>query len=227
MKLPTQLAIVCSTVAFVAIGTADFSSAQYKGSQECIDPQDCPDQLQKSDEGEKEYSGKRRRKVDQDETTGDQPKWKQDELKKGESEANEQPRRKRKIEAEDEEVSKPADQLNDEQRIRRRPKAQAESQWKYDPKRHERRRKRDDRFRYEWGGYWYAEPFWWYDFDYWQPYRVSCGEGRLILLERGFRRVRAIRCRGHTFTYLARRYGETFRIVMHSRTGRIVSIRPV
>jgi hypothetical protein len=223
MKLSTKLAILCTSVAFLAVGTADLSNAQYKRSQECIDPQDCPsDQIERSEEGEKEYSGKRRRKPEQGENDGSLTK--QDELQKGDTEANEQSRRKRKVE---EEVSKPGDEFPDEQQYRRRSTAQKESQWKYDPKRHERRRKRDDRFLYEWNGYWYSEPYWWYDFDYWRPYRVSCGEGRLILLDRGFRRVRPIRCQGRTFIYLARRYGETFRITMQSRTGRILSIRPV
>jgi hypothetical protein len=208
----------------MAVGAADFSSAQYKRSQECTDPQDCPsDQLQKSDEGEKEYSGKRRRKIEQEES-GD-PIMQQKELQTGDTETGEQTRRKRRIQ--EEEDTKPVDEFADDQQYRRRSTAQNESQWKYDPKRHERRRKRDDRFRYEWNGYWYSEPYWWYDFNNWRPYRVSCGEGRLILLDRGFRRVRPIRCQGRTYSYLARRYGETFRIIMHSRTGRILRVRPV
>ena len=90
--------------------------------------------------------------------------------------------------------------------------------WKFDSNRHERRRHKDATFRFYFGGYWYPQP-------YWEVYsiggRVSCGEGRAIVAAR-FNRVRVVECRGRTYTYLGRRQGDTYRILLNSRTGRIV-----
>lgn len=52
-------------------------------------------------------------------------------------------------------------------------------------------------------------------------YRVSCGEGREIVAER-FNRVRVVECNGGTYTYLGRSQGDTYRILVNARTGRIV-----
>ncbi len=98
-------------------------------------------------------------------------------------------------------------------------------QWKFDANRHERRRHKDDRFRFYFSGFWYPEPYWQYGLVI-NP-RVSCGEGRLIVRDRGFRRVRTVECRGRTYTYLGRRHGDSFRVLVSSRTGRIVDVDPI
>jgi hypothetical protein len=91
-------------------------------------------------------------------------------------------------------------------------------EWRFDSTRHQRRRSKDATFRFYFGGYWYPQP-------YWEVYsiggRVSCGEGRAIVAAR-FNRVRVVECRGGTYTYLGRRQGDTYRILLNSRTGRIV-----
>jgi hypothetical protein len=103
---------------------------------------------------------------------------------------------------------------------------QADVDWKFDPNRHERRRHKDDRFRFYFSGFWYPEP-------YWMGYglainpRVSCGEGRAIVRDRGFYRVRTVECRGRTYTYLGRRHGDAFRVLVSSRSGRIVDVDPI
>lgn len=93
------------------------------------------------------------------------------------------------------------------------------SGWKFDSDRHQRRRSKSATFRFYLDGYWYAQP-------YWEVYgvrsgRVSCGEGRAIVSAR-FARVRVVECNGGTYTYLGRREGDTFRILLNARTGRIV-----
>jgi hypothetical protein len=51
--------------------------------------------------------------------------------------------------------------------------------------------------------------------------RFSCREGGKIIAARGFQNVSIVECWGRTYTYLAHRYGETFRILVSSRSGRI------
>lgn len=90
--------------------------------------------------------------------------------------------------------------------------------WRYDSSRHNRRRSKSATFRFYLDGYYYDRP-------YWEVYavrgRVSCGEGRAIVSER-FNRVRVVECNGGTYTYLGRRQGDTYRILLNARTGRIV-----
>jgi hypothetical protein len=95
--------------------------------------------------------------------------------------------------------------------------------WKFDSNRHERRRNKDDRFRFHFSGFWYPQPYW---LGYGLPVnlRISCGEGRAIVDARGFNRVRTIECRGGTYTYLGRRHGDSFRVMLNARTGRIVDV---
>lgn len=102
-------------------------------------------------------------------------------------------------------------------------KREARKDWKYDSNRHKRSRNKDSRYRYYYGGYWYLEPYWT------GPVfsRVSCGEGRAIINDSGFNRVRTIECSGRNYTYAARRHGDTFRVALNSRTGEIVSVRPM
>lgn len=111
-------------------------------------------------------------------------------------------------------------QQNDDDAVERSRIRTGESKWRYDPGRHERRRSKDATFRFYFGGYWYPQPYW--DLYSVGPrYRISCGEGRGIVSER-FNRVRVVECSGGTYTYLGRRDGDTYRILVNSRTGRIV-----
>jgi hypothetical protein len=107
----------------------------------------------------------------------------------------------------------------------------AERKWKFDPNRHERRRHKDNRFRFFFAGFWYPEPYWdefydYYDDDYIEPYGVSCREGAEIVAERYYR-VRILDCYGSVFTYLGRRYGETFEIELSALTGRILNAHEI
>ena len=97
-----------------------------------------------------------------------------------------------------------------------------QSNWKFDSNRHERRRHKEDRFRFYFGGYWYPQPYW-LGYGLIAP-RVSCGEGRAIVRDRGFNRVRTIECRGATFTYLGRRHGNDYKVFVNARTGRIADV---
>ena len=83
-------------------------------------------------------------------------------------------------------------------------KREARSDWKYDSNRHKRNRNKDARYRYYYGGYWYLEPYWTGPVNS----RVSCGEGRAIINDSGFNRVRTIECSGRNYTYAARRNGD-------------------
>jgi hypothetical protein len=95
-----------------------------------------------------------------------------------------------------------------------------EGKWRFDPNRHERRRSKSATFHFYYGGYWYPQPYW-EVYSVGTRYRISCGEGRGIVAER-FNRVRVVECSGGTYTYLGRRSGDTYRILLNARTGRIV-----
>jgi hypothetical protein len=99
---------------------------------------------------------------------------------------------------------------------------QSPSKWNFDSNRHERRRFKDDRFRFPFGGFWYPQPYW-LGYGLAVAPRVSCGEGRAIV-DRRFDRVRTIECRGATYTYLGKRHGGTFKVNLNARTGRIVDV---
>ena len=114
------------------------------------------------------------------------------------------------------------DQDNQKPEVQR----QAQSDWKYDSSRHERRRHKDDKFRFFFGGFWYPAPYWSGSYGYAIPGRISCGEGRHVV-DRRFNRVRTVECRGTSYTYLGRRGGDTFRILVSARSGRIISVRPI
>ena len=113
----------------------------------------------------------------------------------------------------------------DTQRYRDRDNDRREARnWRYDSRHHRRSRHRDATFRFYFGGYYYPEPYW----D--MPVvvignRVSCREGRNIVDDSGFNRVRTVECSGRNYTYTGRRHGDMFRIVLNSRSGRIVSVR--
>jgi hypothetical protein len=107
--------------------------------------------------------------------------------------------------------------------------ATTQSEWRFDPKKHRRSRNRDDEFRFFFGGFWYPAPYWrpGYTYGLIIDDRLGCGEGRAIVRDRGFRRVRTVECRGRIYTYLGRSHGDTFRILLNSRNGRIVDLDPV
>jgi hypothetical protein len=127
-------------------------------------------------------------------------------------------KKKRRIQSDDAQVDVQFDQP--------RTTYEARSDWKFDSNRHERRRHKDDRFRFYFGGFWYPEPYW-LGYGLRVPYRIACAEGREIVRDRGFRRVRTIECRGRTYTYLGRRHGDSFRVVVSARSGRIIDVDPV
>jgi hypothetical protein len=94
--------------------------------------------------------------------------------------------------------------------------------WKFDSKRHDRQRSRDKKFRFYLGGFYYAQSYWTGESYAIQANRVSCREGRNIVDDSGYSRVRTVECGGGTFTYMGRRNGGTFKVFLNSRTGRIV-----
>jgi hypothetical protein len=102
-------------------------------------------------------------------------------------------------------------------------RVETNNKWKFDSNRHERRRNKDDRFRFHFGGFWYPQPYWLGNGWAVNP-RISCGEGRAIVDARGFNRVRTMECRGATYTYLGRRHGDNFKVMVNARTGRIVDV---
>jgi hypothetical protein len=103
----------------------------------------------------------------------------------------------------------------------------SKNDWKYDSRKHKRRAYKDDAFRFHHGGYWYAQPYWLVGYGFGGNDRMSCREGRALLRDRGFYRVRPLDCSGRTFSYLGHRHGDTFRVLVSSRTGRIVDVDPI
>ncbi len=57
-------------------------------------------------------------------------------------------------------------------------------------------------------------------------YGVSCGDGRDIVREAGFRRVTAFDCSAPTYGYKAWRDGDLYKVNV-SYNGRIISVRPI
>jgi hypothetical protein len=57
--------------------------------------------------------------------------------------------------------------------------------------------------------------------------RISCGRGRRIVEDHGFRNVRPRNCNGSNYKYLGRRHGDTFIITLNSRRGRIEDVRRI
>jgi hypothetical protein len=100
---------------------------------------------------------------------------------------------------------------------------QAQNDWQFDSNRHERRRNKDAQFRFFFGGYWYPEQYW-LGASLPVQSRVSCGEGRLIVRDRGFNRVQTVECQGRTYTYLGRRNGNTFKVLLSARSGRVIEV---
>jgi hypothetical protein len=59
-----------------------------------------------------------------------------------------------------------------------------------------------------------------------RPSRISCDAGRSIVAKR-FNRVRVIECNGGTYTYVGRRNGASFKVLVDRRTGRLVGRAPI
>jgi hypothetical protein len=57
--------------------------------------------------------------------------------------------------------------------------------------------------------------------------RISCGRGRNIVEDHGFRNVRPHNCDGRNYRYIGRRHGDTFIITLDSRRGRIVDVHRI
>ena len=196
---------IASAIALLTVGSADLAGAQNKKwSQEgCGSPQECAGRMQRSgDEERRDHREKAEQSGDREEFSGEQFK-----------------RKRRNVAKDGNDDWQPGEDF-----AKRRKSMQSKSDWNYDSRKHKRRRNRDDRFRFEFGGFWYPEPYWGYGYS--MHYGISCRDGREILIDRGFRRVSVIECRGGTFTYLGRRHGDTYRVLVSSRTGRIVSVRP-
>jgi hypothetical protein len=129
-------------------------------------------------------------------------------------------RKKKRLRAESDDMDMQGDGNRSENR------REARRDWSYDSQRHKRSRNKDATFRFYFGGYYYPERYW----D--EPVivlstrgRVSCREGRRIVDNSGFNRVRTVECDGRNYTYMGRRHGDDFRVVLNSRNGRIVSVR--
>jgi len=214
---------LASALAFGTMMTAGISLAQdsSSGNKPCVG-ENCPaPDMQNSDQG---TTKKRLKGVDQNNQGSNEStdqtlprKKKAQGMDQTQEQAGDQtmPRKKKRIGSQqnnDTDVNVNVD-VGSQSRV-------GNANWHFDPSRHERRRSRSATFRFFYGGYWYAQP-------YWQVYsvsargRVSCGEGREIVAQR-FNRVRVIECNGGTYTYLGRLEGDTFRVLLNSRTGRIV-----
>jgi len=197
---------------FMAIGLAQHATAQSNESDEqdsyCMNnPDKCGGVQQMRKHRSDEES------ADDQEGYSKKRKYQQDEDKAVDQ--SDQPRKKRKYQEQDQ-----ADDYADQPTVKH-----AQGDWKYDPSRHKRRRHKDDEFRFYFGGFWYPEPYW--QIGIGNPYRIGCAEGRSILRDRGFYRVHIIECYGRTYTYTGRRHGDMFRILLSSRSGRIVDVSPL
>ncbi len=71
--------------------------------------------------------------------------------------------------------------------------------------------------------YIYRDGYGWYQPrpGYYGPARLSCGEAKWRVRERGFRNVRTIECDGRTYTFMARRGDRRVTVYVNSRTGAI------
>jgi hypothetical protein len=203
-------AALASTVALLMIGTTGIANADDKDwrHNRCADTQECSSpRVQLPYQDEQGEFDKRRFKLEQNDS---------------EQQADDQPiRRRRHLQ---DELSSDG-QVAEQPSFKRR-EAENQADWKFDYKKHKRRHKKDDHFRFSFGGWWYPEPYW-YGHGFYRPYRISCFEGREALLDRGFYRIRTIECSGKAYTYFGKRRGGTFEVLVSSRSGRILSVRPI
>ena len=135
------------------------------------------------------------------------------------------PRKQREVEVEVDEtdaVKKKRVRIEDEGDER---KVASKSDWEFDARRHKRSRQKDATFRFWFNGYYYPEQYWLVGVPV-GYYRISCWQGRQILRDRGYYRVRTVECNGRTFTYLGSRRGNIFQILLSSRSGADRGSRP-
>lgn len=59
-----------------------------------------------------------------------------------------------------------------------------------------------------------------------QSYGISCEDGRDMVRDSGFRKVRAINCDGKRYTYKGRRNGNPYIVRVSRRNGEIISVQP-
>lgn len=64
------------------------------------------------------------------------------------------------------------------------------------------------------------------DYDDEEDY-ISCGEGRQVVRDEGFRRVRAVRCGGEVYRYEAVKRYRLWSVKVSARSGRIISARVI
>lgn len=120
-----------------------------------------------------------------------------------------------------------------ERKVKRVRQAQSKDGWRYDRDRHRRKRNRDTNFRFYFNGFFYPEPYWLNDGYIGSPYRrrgiarIGCAEGREIVADRGYRRVRTVECSGRVYTYTASRNGRLFRFQVDARDGDVISRRAI
>lgn len=70
--------------------------------------------------------------------------------------------------------------------------------------------------------YYYRDGYGWYQQDgYYNRGRLSCGEAKWRVRERGFRNVRTIECDGRTYTFQARRGDRRITVYVNSRSGAV------
>ena len=74
--------------------------------------------------------------------------------------------------------------------------------------------------------YRYRDGYGWYQPGYSRPGyynrgRLSCGEAKWRVRERGFRNVRTIECNGRTYTFQARRGDRRITVYVNSRSGAV------
>jgi hypothetical protein len=103
---------------------------------------------------------------------------------------------------------------------------QTQVNWKFDSTKQERSHHRSDRFRYEYGGFWYPAPYW-MGYGLSASHRIDCGDGRAILRDHGFSTIRPVECRGGIYTYLGHRHGDSFRVLLSAKSGRIVNVKQI
>ena len=58
-------------------------------------------------------------------------------------------------------------------------------------------------------------------------HRIACADGRSIVRDHGYYRVKPLDCRGGTFAYLGQRHGSSFRVLVSARTGRILKAKSI
>lgn len=242
MNRMVVMTVLASALALTSLGTADFAAARDKGMRECIgcnggggggngggggapdignqDPGptkqlDQPNFPDGSDQG---VPSRRVRKFQPDNQPGFADDNGQDQFV---------PRRRGKKFDPDNQFQPGNGPDNDVVTNKHYRKWDGNKRWRYDSNRHQRRHSRDNRFRYYFDGFWYAQPYWdqpddyYDDGDDYDSYGVSCREGARIVSRR-FLRVRIVDCDGRIYTYLGKRRGYTFEIKLNSRTGRIV-----